>query len=782
MPGNDGGGFENHPRRQTAAPALGVGLTTAAQAQFNSYVDNGTVTIMGYTGPGGDVVIPDTINGLPVTRIREGVFNANELLTSVTIPYSITSIGESALANCTRLTAITVDALNPVYSSLDGVLFDKNQTTLIQCPGGRAETYTIPNGVTSIGEAAFSGCARLTSVTIPNSVTSIGDYAFFGCAGLTSVTIPESVTSIAEYAFSGCTGLTSITLPDSVTSIGGWAFSGCAGLTSVTIGSSVTSIGGGAFYGCTGLTSVTIPNSVTSIGLAFQGCTGLTSVTIPNSVTRIGGWAFEGCTSLTKVTIPNSVTSIGAFAFSGCTGLTSITIPNSVTSIDWRAFDGCSSLTSITIPDSVTSIGLQAFSGCTGLTNVTIGNSVTSIEGRAFIGCTGLTRVTIPYSVKSFDSSAFSSCSNLTSMRFEGNAPSLVGAETFYGTSATVYYNPRTAGWNETFGGLPTVPADQELVFAGLTIRGEVGRVYSIECLAVLGESSESTWRCLEFLQLPASPYWWTDKSALATRKRFYRAVTMEPPANMVFIPPGTFRMGSPTNEEGRWDGEGPQTAVTISRGYWMGKYEVTQGEYEAVMGSNPSWFNGDRTEQGYSDYGTDLSRPVEKVTWDDSTEYCAKLTQRERLAGRIAPNSVYRLPTEAEWEYACRGWTSTRFSYGDDPGYTNLTNYAWYGDNSEGQTHPVGQKLPNPWGLHDMHGNVLEWCRDWWGDYAGGIALDPQGPASGSPRVVRGGFWDYWLDWGLPGDCRSAYRDYSCPESRYSIIGFRVVLAPSHP
>jgi formylglycine-generating enzyme required for sulfatase activity len=157
--------------------------------------------------------------------------------------------------------------------------------------------------------------------------------------------------------------------------------------------------------------------------------------------------------------------------------------------------------------------------------------------------------------------------------------------------------------------------------YAGLTIVGEIGKVYSIEYVTDLTDPAESDWRCLEYLQLPASPYLWADKSAPATGKRFYRAVAMEPPENMMFIPPGTFRMGSPENEEGHWEGECPQTGVTISRGFWMGKYEVTQGEYEAVMGSNPSYFNGIRQawdeESGMEidvDY-TDPNRPVESVT-----------------------------------------------------------------------------------------------------------------------------------------------------------------------
>jgi len=237
-------------------------------------------------------------------------------------------------------------------------------------------------------------------------------------------------------------------------------------------------------------------------------------------------------------------------------------------------------------------------------------------------------------------------------------------------------------------------------------------------------------------------------------------------PTNLVFIPPGTFRMGAPTNEldSSILGQEYPQTAVTISRGFWMGKYEVTQGEYLAVMGSNPSSFPG-------------LSSPVETVSWFNATNYCGKLTQRERAAGRIATNSVYRLPTEAEWEYAGRAWTSTRFSYGDDPGYTDLTQYAWYADNSGGTTHPVGQKLPNPWDLYDMSGNVWEWCLDWYAPYPGGIALDPQGPTTGVNRVFRGASW-----FGPGYGSRSAQRLSNLPTITFDNVGFRVVLTPGQP
>jgi formylglycine-generating enzyme required for sulfatase activity len=308
-----------------------------------------------------------------------------------------------------------------------------------------------------------------------------------------------------------------------------------------------------------------------------------------------------------------------------------------------------------------------------------------------------------------------------------------------------------------------TPPGLDLQLYAGLSITGAVGTVYSVEYVTDLAKTN--SWRCLEFLQPPASPYLWADKSAPATGQRFYRAVVFAAPTNLVFIPPGTFRMGSPTNEVDREANEGPQTAVTISKGFWMGKYEVTQGEYLAVIGSNPSNFTGD------------TNRPVDSVSWINATNYCGKLTLQERASGRIATNSMYRLATEAEWEYACRAWTSTRFSYGDDPGYTSATNYAWYDADSGSTTHPVGQMLPNPWGLYDMHGNLSEWCQDLYGPYPGGITLDPQGPATGATRVTRGGLWL------RPASlCRSARRAGNPPDFMLDGAGFRVVLAPGQP
>ena len=228
---------------------------------------------------------------------------------------------------------------------------------------------------------------------------------------------------------------------------------------------------------------------------------------------------------------------------------------------------------------------------------------------------------------------------------------------------------------------------------------------------------------------------------------------------DMMAIPAGTFVMGSPNDEEGRDDGEGPRTTVTITKPFWLGKTEVTQSQWKVVMGNTQSIFKGD-----------DL--PVEQVSWNDAVSFCEKLNEMKR--DTLPAGYRYTLPTEAQWEYACRAGTTTRFSYGNDTGYSQLGSYAWYDNNSSGKTHPVGDKLPNGWGLYDMHGNVWEWCLDWKGDYTGGSVSDPQGPQSGAERVNRGGGW-----LNIAGrDCRSAFRFGFEPEASLFDIGFRVALS----
>ncbi len=300
-------------------------------------------------------------------------------------------------------------------------------------------------------------------------------------------------------------------------------------------------------------------------------------------------------------------------------------------------------------------------------------------------------------------------------------------------------------------------------LYAGVNITGTVGSVYVLQSTTTPAQSD--SWTSLVFLQLPATNHLFVDTSTPAQGKRFYRARLQPPPTNMVFIPAGSFTMGSSTNEQGHKPEESPQTRVTLTRGFWIGKYEVTQGDYLDVTGINPSVFPGD------------LSRPVSSVSWPDATNYCWLLTQRERAAGRIPADSHYRLPTEAEWEYAARAGTSTRFSYGDDPDHTNLADYAWYFANSALTVHPVGQKLPNGWGLYDIHGNVWEWCQDWLGNLPGGSVVDPQGPPDNPIgwKVIRGGGYDF-----SEGDCRSARRYFfgNHPALTDSNLGFRVVLA----
>ncbi len=301
--------------------------------------------------------------------------------------------------------------------------------------------------VTDIGEMAFYGCYKLTSVAIPNGVTNIGQSAFSGCSNLVSVAIPNGLTSIEDWTFGGCRSLKSLAIPNGVADIGAYAFSGCAGLTSITIPASVTNIGQHAFWHCTGLTSVNIPAGVTNIRQGtFAGCSSLTSMTIPESVTSIGSGAFLGCIGLTSITIPGNVTTdyrqpasesdyVSQGPFGSCSNLATVVLGNKMTKIGSYMFARCGALRNVTIPDSVTNIGDGAFSYCTNLANVTIPDSVTSIGRGAFSG-TALTNVTVPESVTDLGQGAFSMCPSLIHATILGNVTNIGGASPFgWGTT-----------------------------------------------------------------------------------------------------------------------------------------------------------------------------------------------------------------------------------------------------------------------------------------------------------------------------------------------------------
>ena len=447
-------------------------------------------------------------------------------------------------------------------------------------------------------------------------------------------------------------------------------------------------------------------------------------------------------------------------------------------------FSSYENLKTITIPDGVTRIGNHAFFYNIALTGIVLPAGVANIGDNAFTGCTSLTIVAFKGNITE---SGFSSANPF---------PEDLRSKYFAEDGGIGVYS-RANGTTDTWTGAPT----------GVTAITEFFNRIVVSWSSVTGATGYKIYRNTSaadnFIEIGTSVTTSFTDTGLANTNYFYKvaayynsgtspqsntvnATTMPLPSfEMVLIPSGTFTMGSPEDEPYRKSDE-TQHQVTINRNFYMGKFQVTQEQYQAVTGVNPSYFttaNGREPSTGE----TDSKRPVEYVTWYDAIEFCNRLSVGEGLTPvytitRRFPTSGYpitsatvtvnwdangyRLPTEAEWEYACRAGTTTAYYTGD----TISDNTSWYSPNS-GRTHEVGKKPANDYGLHDMHGNVWEWCWDWYGSYASGVQTDPRGAASGDFRVARGGSWFYYA----PG-LRSADRYYLDPSYRNSLIGFRVV------
>lgn len=364
-----------------------------------------------------NVVLPPSL-----VEIGTNCFYDDDFLTEVNIPASVEIIGDDAFNVCDSLTTITVDSNNQYYSAVDNILFDKNKTTLIRCPGAYSGSYTIPNTVTSISKRAFAGCDSLTSIVIPNTITRIREYTFTECTELSSITFSNTLTSIGSFAFYKCTNLNNIVLPSTITTLEQSAFNSC-GISSIVLPESLTSVGLLCFSNCTSLTQISFNSiscsfggsgSTTSFsGSVFLGCP-ISGITFGSQVRRIPEGILYGQIGVTSLTLPSTVTVIAGYAFSGCRNIAStLIIPNSVTSIGSNAFYNCSGMTITTLPTSLTSLGSYALAYCS-LSNLSIpSTAITSIGDNAFYSSTIVNLTMARTTPPTLGSNAFYQCTHL---------------------------------------------------------------------------------------------------------------------------------------------------------------------------------------------------------------------------------------------------------------------------------------------------------------------------------------------------------------------------------
>ena len=448
--------------------------------------DDNSCTITDYDGMASSLSIPSAINGHTVKQIDTGALSDNRIITSVTIPNGVTTIGFSAFNGCIKLEKIKFSSnLDTVCeNAFNNTKWFNNQSNGLVYVGKVAYKYkgdmprntkiTVKSDTVSISESAFKDCANLTAILIPSSVKHIDKYAFYNCQGLTKLNFNDGIERIENDAFGSCEKLTGVNFSETLKSIGAFAFVECKKLSEITIPRSVTSVGEYAFSGCENLASVTVsddlpyvggrafektkwlnsqPDGVVYIGKSAYGYKGdmpkNTELSLKSGITNISGYAFYEEKNLTSVKIPETVNRIGNWAFLDCEGLKNVNIPDGVKRIESWTFSNCSSLTNITVPDSVTVLDGLAFSYCTNLKNIELSKNLTEIGMGALSHCTSLETIDIPDSVIIMDNIAMAGCSELKSVNIGSNLKT-VGGQVFAGCTSLEKVNVNLNNKNYT--------------------------------------------------------------------------------------------------------------------------------------------------------------------------------------------------------------------------------------------------------------------------------------------------------------------------------------------
>ena len=653
--------------------------------------------------PTGDVVIPSTLNGYPVTgiglyafyvfgptsfEIPEGVVNIRKFafryssLTNVVIPSSVTGIHVWAFEFCDRQVNFTVDSANAVYSSRNGLLLSKDERTLVRGVNGEV---VIPSCVTEIGGSAFEGCRSLRSVVIPDGVLGIGTNAFQYCQVLRNMTIPQSVTNIGTRAFVGCSSMENFSVD-----VANGFYTSWEGM--LLTKDAETLIRGN--MGNDG--EVVIPDGVKVIDeFAFDDLLGLEYVTIPSSVTTIGDSAFEECWNLTQISIPNSVKTIGTRVFYRCMSLTSVTLPNSLTTIGSEVFAGCRSLTSIEIPRGVTEIGFDAFYGCTGLVSrVVVPNSVTNIERGAFTLCKGLKEVWLPRSLEDrFNpGDVFRGCGDALALNYYDTPLHTIVFRSEEGADKW-----RLCPAGVTLGDLPPSPTRAGAVFSGWWTAD--GEPVSAETVVTGDMTLEARWHVVaapEIVSATGITFWdWcyveimcADTDAVI----YYSTDGQIPHLTEAYRYKGEFRIDRTTTIRAIAVLDGVRSAcvtATFERECSMPQYRDGSYDYDAVeltftTGGDAGWhYTWTQSGSKYSDYEECLQNGQignEQESWLQTS-----VVGRGTFSFRWKVDCEYDDFGEAAWDHLAvftngveavrmdgtRGWERMSFTFDDDGRHT---------------------------------------------------------------------------------------------------------------